>query len=291
MLGDARRRVGRDVRETGSLVAFRHDHDRVFHRAVFPEDGGGLGHGAGALADGAINAEHILAALVEDRVNGDGRFARLAVAEDQFALAAPDGDERVDDLETGLERHVDGGTGHDRGGGTFCRQAGSGRHGPTAIKGTAQGIDDTAEQGVAHAHIHDPARALDLIARVQGRVLTEQNDAEFVGVQVEDDAKDPVVELDQFLEADVGQTRNLGNAGADTDDRAHLARRQLRRERFARLADGRERAIEHTLQTLGFAGHGFFSPFLDSPGLDAGGGAGLSFSLRSSPTPFSSDAR
>ena len=113
MLGDARRGVGRDVGEARRFVAFRDDHDRVLHRAVFPEDGGGLGHGARALADGAIDAKHVFAALVEDRVDGDGGLAGLAVAEDQLALAAPDGDERVNDLEARLERHRDGGASHD----------------------------------------------------------------------------------------------------------------------------------------------------------------------------------
>lgn len=36
--------------------------------------------------------------LVQDRVDGDGRLARLAVADDELPLATADGDEAVDGL-------------------------------------------------------------------------------------------------------------------------------------------------------------------------------------------------
>jgi len=35
-----------------------------------------------------------------------------------------------------------------------------------AIERRAQRVDDSADQPVAHRHVHDPARPLDLIARV-----------------------------------------------------------------------------------------------------------------------------
>ena len=48
------------------------------------------------------------ALLVDDRVDRDGGLAGLAVADDQLALAAADRDHRVDGLDAGLERLVDG---------------------------------------------------------------------------------------------------------------------------------------------------------------------------------------
>ena len=42
--------------------------------------------------------------LIDDGVQDDGGLAGLAVADDQFALAAADGNHRVDGLDAGLQR-------------------------------------------------------------------------------------------------------------------------------------------------------------------------------------------
>ena len=102
MLRDAGRGVGGDVRESGWVVAFSHDDDGVVHRAIVAQVGNDLGDGGRPLADGTIDAQHILVALVQNRVNSDGGFAGLPIAKDQFALTAADWDERIDDDETGL---------------------------------------------------------------------------------------------------------------------------------------------------------------------------------------------
>ena len=90
MLGDAGRGVGGDVGEPGRVVAFGHDDDGVIHRAFFAQVGDDLGDGGRTLADGAIDAQHILVALVQNGVDRDGGLAGLPVAEDQLALAAAD---------------------------------------------------------------------------------------------------------------------------------------------------------------------------------------------------------
>ena len=57
------------------------------------------------LADGDVDADDVAVALVDDRVDGDGRLAGLAVADDQLALAAADRRHGVDGLDAGLQRH------------------------------------------------------------------------------------------------------------------------------------------------------------------------------------------
>ena len=47
------------------------------------------------------------ARLVDDRVDGDGRLAGGAVADDQLALAAADRNHRVDRHDAGLHRLAD----------------------------------------------------------------------------------------------------------------------------------------------------------------------------------------
>ena len=66
-----------------------------------------LRDGRHLLADGDVDADQALALLVDDRVDGHGGLARLAVADDQLALAATDRDQRVDRLDAGLDRRVD----------------------------------------------------------------------------------------------------------------------------------------------------------------------------------------
>ncbi len=127
MLRDAGRGVRRDVGEARRIVAFGHDHDGVIHRAFFAQGGDHLGHAGRALADGAIDAQHILVALIENRIERDRGLARLPVADDQLALAAPDGDERIDDLDAGLQRYGDGRAIHDVRGRAFDGQARAGR--------------------------------------------------------------------------------------------------------------------------------------------------------------------
>jgi hypothetical protein len=59
------------------------------------------------LADGDVDALNAGALLVDDRVDGDGGLAGLAVADDQLTLATADRHHRVDGLQTGLHRLVD----------------------------------------------------------------------------------------------------------------------------------------------------------------------------------------
>src|SRR5438093_10334077 len=55
------------------------------------------------LADGDVDADDVLALLVDDGVHRDGGLAGLPVADDQLPLATPDGDHRVDGLYPGLQ--------------------------------------------------------------------------------------------------------------------------------------------------------------------------------------------
>ena len=59
-----------------------------------------LGDGGLLLADGDVDADaRLCRLLVDDGVDGDGGLAGLAVADDQLALAAADGDHGVDGLD------------------------------------------------------------------------------------------------------------------------------------------------------------------------------------------------
>ena len=59
------------------------------------------------LPDGDIDTGEVAALLVDDGVQGDGRLARRAVSDYQFALAPPDGNHAIDGFNAGLHRRVD----------------------------------------------------------------------------------------------------------------------------------------------------------------------------------------
>ena len=250
MLRDAGRGVGGDVGEPGRVVAFGHDDDGVIHGAFFAQVGDDLGDGGRTLADGAIDAQHILVALVQNGVDRDGGLAGLPVAEDQFALAAADRNERIDDDDAGLQRHGDKSAIHDRPGGAFDGQTQAGGDRPLAIEWPTQRVDDASDQSIAHRHVHHATRAFDLIARVQVLAFAKKHDADFVRIDVERDAEQIAGKLHQLIKAHARKARDLGDADGDARDRAHLTRRHLRRERFQRPADTRERLVEDSMQAI-----------------------------------------
>ena len=61
-------------------------------------------HRGRALADSDVDADHVRVLLIDDRIDPDRRLAGRAVADDQFALAAPDGEQGIDGQNACLHR-------------------------------------------------------------------------------------------------------------------------------------------------------------------------------------------
>ena len=98
--------IGGDVlhrRQFGSGGGY---HNGIIHSAAYGKIADDLRHSGALLADGHINTQHILALLVQDGVGGNGGLAGLPVADDQFSLAAANGDHGIDGFDTGLQRNV-----------------------------------------------------------------------------------------------------------------------------------------------------------------------------------------
>ena len=98
--------------------------------------------------------------LVEDRVDGDGRLAGLAVADDQLALAAADRRHGVDRLDAGLHRLVDRlPAGDARARSTRPARSCSVTIGPLFVDRLAQRVDDAADQRLADRHAEQLRRS------------------------------------------------------------------------------------------------------------------------------------
>ena len=198
VLADGAAGVGRDVEEGRGLAGGGGDHDGVVHGPEVLERLHHLGHRRPLLADGDVDADDVLALLVDDRVEGDRGLAGLAVADDQLALAAADGHHAVDGLDAGLQRLAHRLAVHDAGGDDLHGVELRGGHRALAVDGLAERVHDAADHGVAHGHGHDAAGALDLVAFLDLGVLAHEHDADRVLLEVQGDGHDAVRQLQQL---------------------------------------------------------------------------------------------
>src|SRR5206468_1464294 len=128
----------------------------------------------GLLPDRDVDADHVLAALVEDRVDADRGLARRPVADDQLALAPADRDHRVDRLQAGLERLLHRLPLHDAGRLELQRAALLGRERRPAVHRVAERVDDATDQLVADGDAGDAAGPANRLALLDLVPFAEQ---------------------------------------------------------------------------------------------------------------------
>src|ERR1035438_4027295 len=138
-------RIRRDVDEAGRIIVFYDNDNGVVHRTLLVEVSHYFSHGCRALANRTIDAHHILSALVEDGVYGDGSLAGLAIAENQFALATTDRDQCVDGFQAGLQGHTHSRAIHDVWCRTFNGETFIRSYRALAIERIAQWVDHASE--------------------------------------------------------------------------------------------------------------------------------------------------
>ena len=97
---------GRQILQSRRIGSRSADDDRVLHRAIFFKRADHLGDAGLLLADSDVDADQIFALLVDDRVDGDGRLAGLAVTDDQLTLTTANRNQRIDGGDSGLNRRI-----------------------------------------------------------------------------------------------------------------------------------------------------------------------------------------
>src|SRR5690606_2830417 len=182
---------------------------------------------------------------VDDRVDRDRRLAGLAVADDELTLATTDRDHRVDGLDAGLQRLVDRLALHDARGLELEGAAARGLDLAEAVDRLAQRVDDAAEVAVTDGDREDLARATDLLALLDPRELTEDDDADLPDVEVEREAERAVLELQQLVGHAAGQALDLRDAVGGEGDPADLL------ARVRRGLVGRDEAVQRCPDLLG----------------------------------------
>ena len=79
----------------------------VRHSAVFLEILDQRCHGRALLTDGNVNADAVLALLVQNGIDTDSGFTGTTVTDDKFTLTTADRNHGVDTFETSLQRYID----------------------------------------------------------------------------------------------------------------------------------------------------------------------------------------
>ena len=132
-------------------------------------------------------------------VDRDGRFARIWITAINSRWPTSDRNERIDNLQSRLQRHDYGRAVHDGRRRALDRQALVPRHRAFAVKRFAQRVDHPSQQTVSHRYVHDPPGAFDFVARMQILIFTEQDHADFILIHVERDAQQIATKSHQFL--------------------------------------------------------------------------------------------
>src|ERR1019366_9283575 len=206
----------------GRVRSRRANHDAVFHGAEIFQRLHHLGHGGALLPDGHVDADYVAALLVDDGVERNGGLAGLAVADNQLALAAPDGNHGIDGLDARLHGLSHRLPRHDPRRQALDGVELGGEDGAFAVDGHAERVHHAADHGIPHRDRHDAARTPNFVAFLDFRVVAEQHRAHLVFLQVHGDSGHVVREFDQLAGHDLFQAMDSGDAGAHGDHRADL---------------------------------------------------------------------
>src|SRR3989442_516501 len=217
VLAHRRARVGRQKLHRGWIGRGGFHDDRVIHRAKILQRLNDLRDSRSLLPDRDVDANYVLAALIDDRIHRNRSLASLTIADDQLALAAANRNHRIDGFQSRLQRllhrlAID----HSRRD-ALDRVVIFGNDRSTLVDWISQRINNAAHQCLAHGHLHDAAGALDEIAFFDFLKLTEEHYANFVFFEVERQPAYVVRKLEQLAGHNFLQAMNLRDAVADLD--------------------------------------------------------------------------
>ena len=191
-------RVRSDVLERAGFGSGRRYDDRIIHRSVLRKRLHKGGHCRTLLSDSHIDTDHVLALLVDDRIQGKCGFSGLAVADDQLTLSSADRDHGVDRLDTGLQRFFDRLPVADSGSRTLHRTELRRLDRPVAVDRLSQSVDDSSDHRIADGDGHDFAGTFYRLAFADLLIVAENNDRNAVLLQVLRHAEASVFKFQQL---------------------------------------------------------------------------------------------
>ena len=170
-----------------------------------------VGNRRGLLADSHVNADKVLALLVDDRIDSDSRLTGLAVTNDQFTLAAADRDHGVNGLQTRLNRLAHGLTIDHAGSNLFNHVEFFGGNRALAVNRLAERVHHTADQSRTDGNGKDATGGLNRIAFGNVFVVAENNGTDGITFKVEREAIGIAGEFQHFALHHVVKTVHAAN--------------------------------------------------------------------------------
>src|SRR5262249_19877466 len=152
-------------------------HDGVIHCPVILQLLHHLGDRGTLLPDCAVNANQVVAFVVDDSVQNHGGLAGLAVADDQLALAAAARNHGIGGLDAGSHGLAYRLPVNHPGRDAFNRDVLAGRDRTFVVNRLAERVDHAADHTFTGRDGHDLARTLDLVALFDFGVLTHEHRA------------------------------------------------------------------------------------------------------------------
>ena len=204
---------------------------------MLPQQLGDLRHGAGLLADGHVDADHILPLLVQDGVDGDSGLAGLAVADDQLTLAPADGEHGVDGQNARLHGGVHRLTVNNAGRRALDHAVFVHGDVSAAVDGRAQGVHHAANHAVGHADTGGLAGAVHRRALADLLHAAEQDTADTAGAQLLHHAPDAAFKQQDLTVGSALQALHIGDPVRHGQYAAHLAGAYLRHPALHRVPD------------------------------------------------------
>ena len=193
-----------------------------------------------ALADRDIDADHVRALLVDDRVDRDRRLAGGAVADDELALAAPERKERIHHENAGRDRLGDERAIDDRRRRPLDRMERLRRDRLVAVERPPERIDDAAEQSRPDRHARDFAGRRDERADADLLGLVEDRRVDGFGLERQRVAHPPALEAQELAEPRLRQAGHLRDAVGDRLHASDRLRLGLEIDAAQRFPFGRE---------------------------------------------------
>src|SRR5581483_260653 len=196
--------------------------------AVIGQQFHNLGDGGPLLTNRAVNADQVVALVVDDSVNGDCGFSGLAVSDDQLALSAADRNHAIDGLEArshGLAHRL---AIDDTGSQSLQSDELVRGDRPLIVDGLAERVHHATHERIAYRDAHDAAGAHDLVAFLDFGVLPEKHYADLVFFQIHGDAGNIVRERQQFAGHGLVQSMHPSDSVAQGDHGANFVHRNLR---------------------------------------------------------------
>src|SRR5215211_2324859 len=192
-------RIGSDILQRRRLICSSNDDNCVVHGTGALQNTKRACNSSLLLSDGHVDTNQVLAFLINDRVNGNGRLAGLTITNNQFALSPPNRNHRVDGLDARLDRRIHILTIHHTRSDTLnWAEAGCGNW-PLSINGLTQRVDYTTDHGITHRNRSDTPRSTHGHAFRDSPVIAHNDHTNTISFKVECSPHNTIQELNKFL--------------------------------------------------------------------------------------------